>query len=123
MQYRVENIMRKGEIACYKQFLLFSQCFNSYISLMHQNAALCGNGSNLLPHYRNFQQPCKTLVASIFTFSNSIFCPIIDNLHHFTTFVVHKFFSFPTSVTFWHLVQSSSFVSVCSSTKTRYKQF
>ena len=25
--YRVENIMRKTEIACYKQFLLFSQCF------------------------------------------------------------------------------------------------
>ena len=25
--YRVENIVRKGEIACYKQFLLFSQRF------------------------------------------------------------------------------------------------
>ena len=25
--YRVENFVRKGEIACYKQFLLFSQCF------------------------------------------------------------------------------------------------
>ena len=24
---RVENIVSKGEIACYKQFLLFSQCF------------------------------------------------------------------------------------------------
>ena len=24
---RVENFMRKGEIACYKQFLHFSQCF------------------------------------------------------------------------------------------------
>ena len=23
----VENIVRKGEIACYKQILLFSQCF------------------------------------------------------------------------------------------------
>ena len=27
MPYLVENIVRKGEIACYKQFLLFSQCF------------------------------------------------------------------------------------------------
>ena len=27
MPYSVENIVRKGEIACYKQFLLFSQCF------------------------------------------------------------------------------------------------
>ena len=37
--------MRKGEIACYKQFLLFSQCFlQLYISLVRQNAVLCGNG-------------------------------------------------------------------------------
>ena len=27
MPYRVENIVRNGEIACYKQFLRFSQCF------------------------------------------------------------------------------------------------
>ena len=27
MPYRVENIVRKGEIAGYKQFLLLSQCF------------------------------------------------------------------------------------------------
>ena len=25
--YRVENTVRKGKIACYKQLLLFSQCF------------------------------------------------------------------------------------------------
>ena len=40
--YRVENFVRKGEIACYKQFLLFSQCFL-------QNAVLCVNG---LTHYQ-----------------------------------------------------------------------
>ena len=28
-----ENIARKGEIACNKQFLLFSQCFLPYIAL------------------------------------------------------------------------------------------
>ena len=27
VSYRVENMVRKGDIACYKQFLLFSQCF------------------------------------------------------------------------------------------------
>ena len=44
MPHRVENNVRKGEIACFKQFLLFSQCFPQlYISLEHQNAALCGN--------------------------------------------------------------------------------
>ena len=30
----VENIARKGEIACYKQFLLFSQCFLRYLALV-----------------------------------------------------------------------------------------
>ena len=30
----MENIMRKGEIACNKQFLLFSQCFLPYIALI-----------------------------------------------------------------------------------------
>ena len=34
----VENIVRKGEIACYKQFLLFSQCFPLYIF----SASKCG---------------------------------------------------------------------------------
>ena len=30
----VENIVRKGEIACNKQFLLFSQCFSPYMALI-----------------------------------------------------------------------------------------
>ena len=30
----VENIVRKGEIACYKQFLLFTQCFPPYTALI-----------------------------------------------------------------------------------------
>ena len=29
-----ENIVRKGEIACNKQFLLFSQCFLPYVVLI-----------------------------------------------------------------------------------------
>ena len=29
----VENIVRKGEIACNKQFVLFSQCFLAYMAL------------------------------------------------------------------------------------------
>ena len=44
--YQVENIVRKGEIACYNQFLLFSQCF---LPLVCQNASLCGNG---ISHYQ-----------------------------------------------------------------------
>ena len=30
----VENIVKKGEIACNKQFLLFSQCFSPYMALI-----------------------------------------------------------------------------------------
>ena len=41
--------MRKGEIACYKQFFPFSLCFSQlYISLVCQRAALCGNGLTLV---------------------------------------------------------------------------
>ena len=39
--------MRKGEIACYKQFSSSHNVFHSYISLVRQNAALCGNWLNL----------------------------------------------------------------------------
>ena len=39
MPYSVENFVRKGEIACYKQFLLFSQCF---LQLCIFSASKCG---------------------------------------------------------------------------------
>ena len=41
---RVENIVGKGEIARYEQFLLFPQCFKRMISQGHQNVSFCGNG-------------------------------------------------------------------------------
>ena len=34
MPYRIENIVRKGKIACYKQFLLFSHFFHIYFVAM-----------------------------------------------------------------------------------------
>ena len=51
MPFREENIMRKGEIACYTQFLLFSQCFPK-LSLVRQNAVLSGNGLKTLGKMR-----------------------------------------------------------------------
>ena len=39
MSYGVENNVRKGEIACYKQFLLFSACFPQ---LYIYSASKCG---------------------------------------------------------------------------------
>ena len=40
----MENIVRKGEIACNKQFLLFSQCFLPYmVRIFHFKCTLkCG---------------------------------------------------------------------------------
>ena len=57
MSYRVENIVRKGEIACCKQFLLSHIYFHSYKSIEHQNAALCGNGLTLsqMTNFNPFQ--------------------------------------------------------------------
>ena len=40
----VENSVRKGEIAYYNQFLLFSQCFPELYIFSASNAASCGNG-------------------------------------------------------------------------------
>ena len=41
VQYRVENIVRKGEIACDKQFLLFSQCFPHIYIFSASNVDFC----------------------------------------------------------------------------------
>ena len=41
----VENIVGKGEIARYEQFLLFPQCFQkANVSQGRQKVSLCGNG-------------------------------------------------------------------------------
>ena len=50
--------MRKGEIACYKQFSPFSHnVFHSNISLVHQNAALCGIGLTLYKAIQSNSKP------------------------------------------------------------------
>ena len=49
----VQNIVRKGEIACYKEkeklhvisnFSFSHNIFHSFISLVHQNGLWCGKG-------------------------------------------------------------------------------
>ena len=44
----VENTVEKGEIACYKQFLLFLQCFKNPVQQTLENTGLFGKGLNLL---------------------------------------------------------------------------
>ena len=49
--YRVENIVRNGEITCYKQYL------HSYISLVPQSGAFRGNGLTLYDKILSFNDP------------------------------------------------------------------
>ena len=66
-----ENIVKKGEIACYKQFLLFSHCFPQ-LYMQHcvvmQNAALCGNGLIALRKKHHERRRKKMLVTIISPF-------------------------------------------------------
>ena len=55
--FRVENIMRKGEIAFDKQFSFSHNVFNNYISLLCQNAVLYGNWLTLCHTIQNFSNP------------------------------------------------------------------
>ena len=55
----MENIVRKGEIACHKQFLLFSQHFSQQYIFSVLNAALCGNGLTLYHTITSFDDPEK----------------------------------------------------------------
>ena len=61
---RLENTVRKREIACYKPLIFsFSQNnFLGYISLVHQNVELCDNGLNVL---RCFQQYFSHITATV----------------------------------------------------------
>ena len=45
---QVKNTVGKGEIARYKQFLLFPQCFQRLVSQGCQKVSLCGNGLKAL---------------------------------------------------------------------------
>ena len=47
---QVENTVGKGEIAHYKQFLLFPQCFERLASQGRQKVSLWGNGLKQGPH-------------------------------------------------------------------------
>ena len=42
--YKVENIVRKEKLLVSSNFSFSHNVFHSYISLVHQNAALSGNG-------------------------------------------------------------------------------
>ena len=93
--YRVEKIVRKGEIACYKQFLLFSLCFPQLYIFSASKSGIMWQWvkhsfvtySNSFPNKPWFLRVCSTsylktlweneklLVMSNFSFSHSVFYP------------------------------------------------
>ena len=72
MPYRVENIVRKGEITRNKQFLLFSLFFPElYIYLVRQNAALYGN--ELMDSLHVYQRSQFVLIVWCLTPFSTVF--------------------------------------------------
>ena len=76
--HKVENIMRNGKIACYTCNFSFSHnVFHSYISLVCQNAALCGNWLSLYDTIPTFNDPekgsCENMVGKRENASNQHF--------------------------------------------------
>ena len=77
----VENIVRKGEIACNKQFLLFSQCFLLYMILFFLIKCDLTLSQTSLGFYvsaverllKTLWEKEKLLVTSNFCFSRSVF--------------------------------------------------
>ena len=62
--YTVENIQRKGEIACYKQFLLFSQCFPQQYIFSVSKCSIVGNGLNKNHIYEKIHSNIRQWVYS-----------------------------------------------------------
>ena len=54
--------MGKGEIAHYKQFLLFPQCFQKLVSQGCQKVSLCGNGLKFDENGRKFSKQAENTV-------------------------------------------------------------
>ena len=72
----MENIVRKGEIACNKQCLLFSQCFLFYMALIFSISNALENVCNLFQF-----GPVYKILSSVIEFTRQIlrFIIIIPN--------------------------------------------
>ena len=81
--------MRKGEIACYKQFLLSSQCFPQLYISEHQNVALCGNGLNTVPN--NYVRENSLLLGRSGTKHLGVLGSNLDQILYFCQAFIHLF--------------------------------
>ena len=91
----MENIVRKGEIACNTQFLLFSQCFLHYMALIFHfkstlkvSSAICFNldqykillsGNGLITLHQSNASNYKAMAMTQLFLSNSLVNPLPNN--------------------------------------------
>ena len=68
---KVENIAAKGEIAHHEQFILWPQCFQNCLPLLHQNASTTGKD---LKHYF-----CPSIFSYIYACTMYMYIVIIYN--------------------------------------------
>ena len=97
MSYRVENISEKEKLLVTSNFCFSHNIFHSFISVVHQNVALCGNVLTLysINTYFNasttdsFWKHCRK--RSNFFFSHNVFYSIRKLHPHLSIFVNHIF--------------------------------
>ena len=59
----IENIVRKGEIACNNQFLLFSQCFLPYMALIYHFKCTLTHSHTMTPFDASGKQAFENSVG------------------------------------------------------------
>ena len=60
----MENIVRKGEIACNKQFLLFPQCFLPYMILIRDTFKVCRVSNKIMKLHDFLHRACIIIPLS-----------------------------------------------------------
>ena len=78
---RVENTVGKGEIARYKQFLLFPQCFKRLVLQTRKNQVLFGKG---LINLYNYVSPLHSLSPYSANILYELSCLIIQDFQNLT---------------------------------------
>ena len=117
----MQNIVKKGETACNKQFLLFSQCFLPYMALilnfnctLKMSSAICFNldqskilshGNGLIHHYSAKLWTCpyrRNLHTTVYVFEMSMLVSkLVGNIIFSTMFLKLPFSGLLKLVIVW----------------------
>ena len=78
----VENIVRKGEIACNKQFFLFSQCFLTYMVLIFCFKCTLKCRMIFVSTWTSLKFCCLVWVKVVLNTIQSILLPVLHDILH-----------------------------------------